>query len=67
MIPSGDPPRKSMPTDGWNFGLVTRPAKVCQPAVEISAWRGRLVPVLPAFIALNILNRQPLSKAGPPV
>ena len=26
------------------------------PAVEISAWCGRLVPVFPAFIALNRLN-----------
>ena len=33
---------------------MTRPAKVYRPAFEISAWCGRLVPVLPAFIALNI-------------
>jgi hypothetical protein len=36
--------------------LLTRPAKVYRPAVETSAWCGRLVPVFPAFIALNRLN-----------
>ena len=35
---------------------VTRPAEVYRLAVEISAWCGRLGPVFPAFIALNILN-----------
>src|SRR5215469_5525543 len=39
---------------------MSRPAKVYRPTVEISAWCGRLVPVLPAF-ALNILNRQRLT------
>src|SRR5262245_3053510 len=56
-----DPPRRSIPTGIGDFGLVTRPAEVCRPAVEMSAWCDRLGPVFPAFIALNRLNWQPLA------
>jgi len=35
---------------------VTCPAKAYAPAVEISAWRGRLVPVFPALIVFDRLN-----------
>jgi hypothetical protein len=44
------------PFRNWEAFALTRPAKMRRPAVEVSAWCGRLVPVFPAFIALNRLN-----------